>query len=945
MLSAVATPTFILTGHSAASVKPAVSAGVAPIDPAQMDAAYGVNAISFNGTVGNGAGQTIAIVDAYNDPNIISDASSFSSQWGLQQFNVSGGPTLKVLNETGGTSLPANASPGGWDVEEALDVEWAHSIAPQANIILFEANSNSDADLFKAVDTAAASAGVSVISMSWSGGESSSETSLDSNFVTPNGHQGVTFLAATGDSGSPSGYPAYSPDVVAVGGTTLDINSSGQYLGEGAWADTGGGISVYESIPSYQSALNGANGASTTHRNVPDVAMDADPNSGVYVLDSYDGGWFQVGGTSLATPMWAGLVSIANQGRALLGESSLNGATQTLPTLYSLPKSDFNDITSGSNGTYSAGAGYDLVTGLGTPIANLLVPALAGYGTTQSPTVSAPASASLTENGSLTFSSAGGNAISVADASAGTNADSLTLSVSHGTLTLASTSGLTFTGSNGTASFTVSGTVSNLDAALNGLVYTPTAGYTGSDSLSVSIADPGDSLSASASVGLTVSAPSPPTITAPANGSLSENGSLVFSSSKGNAITVADASAGGSADSLTLSVTHGTLTLATVSGLTFTTGSNGSASFIVTGTITNLNAALNGLTYQPTAGYTGSDSLAITLADSGDSLSASDSLGLSIAAASPPTIAAPTSGTLNENGSLAFSTANSNAISVADSSAGSSSDSLTLSVTHGTLTLASTSGLTITAGANGSATVTVSGTVTNLDAALNGLTYKPTAGYSGSDSLSVSVTDPGDGLSASDSVALTVKANLAPTISAPATASVAENGSLVFSKSITVTDASAGTATQQLTLTATHGTLRLGTTSGIKIVSGANRSASMTISGTLTNLNAALNGLTFTPTSRYTGSASISLKYTDEGDGLTGSATIAISVSRNGRASRGAAAPGAVSVETGSAPLVGSQSMSNSSTDDGALDGENSATTDAQTQWAGFMAALELLVR
>ena len=115
MLSAVATPTFILTGHSAASVKPAVSAGVAPIDPAQMDAAYGVNAISFNGTVGNGAGQTIAIVDAYNDPNIISDASSFSSQWGLQQFNVSGGPTLKVLNETGGTSLPANASPGGWD--------------------------------------------------------------------------------------------------------------------------------------------------------------------------------------------------------------------------------------------------------------------------------------------------------------------------------------------------------------------------------------------------------------------------------------------------------------------------------------------------------------------------------------------------------------------------------------------------------------------------------------------------------------------------------------------------------------------------------------------------------------------------------------------------------------------------------------------------------------
>jgi hypothetical protein len=946
--TALATPTFMVEGHAAASIRPAVSAGVAPIDPAQMDAAYGVNAISFNGTVGNGAGQTIAIVDAYNDPDIISDANSFSSEFGLQQFNVSGGPTLKVLNQTGGTSLPSNASPGTWDIEEALDVEWAHSIAPEANIILFEAASNSDANLFTAVDTAADYAGVSVVSMSWSGGESSSETSYDSNFVTPNGHQGVTFLAATGDDGTPSGYPAYSPDVVAVGGTTLDINSSGEYLAEGAWADGGGGISVYESIPSYQDALDGVNGASTTHRNVPDVSMDADPNSGVYVLDSYDGGWFQVGGTSLATPMWAGLISIADQGRALLGESSLNGATQTLPTLYSLPSSDFHDITSGSNGTYSAGPGYDLVTGLGTPIANLLVPALAGYGTTQPPTVSAPSTGSLTENGSLTFSSANGDAISVADASAGSNADSLTLSVSHATLTLASTTGLTFTGTNGTASFTVSGTVSSLDAALNGLIYAPTSGYTGSDSLSISITDSGDSLSASASVALTVSAPSPPTITAPSTGSLSENGSLVFSTSKGNAITLADASAGANSDSLTLTVTHGTLTLAATSGLTFTTGSNGSATFTVTGTVTNLNAALNGLTYQPTAGYTGSDSLAISLADSSDSLSDSDSVGLSITAASPPTITAPTSGSLNENASLAFSTANGNAISIADASIGSGTDSLTLAVTHGTLTLASTSGLTVTG--NGTASITATGTVANLDAALSGLTYKPTAGYSGSDSLSVSVTDPGDGLSSSDSVTLTVNAAIAPTITAPATASVSEDGSLVFSKSITIADASAGTSTEKLVLTATHGTLKLGTTSGITIVSGSNRSASMTISGTLANLNAALNGLTFTPTSRYTGSASIALKYTDAGDSLTGSASVAITVSRAGRAVRIAAEPrSAERVDSGFNLLVGDggQTISfatNSASTDGTFAGDNSTPIDASAQWAGFASALEFLI-
>ena len=946
-LTAVATPTFILEAHGAATNKPAVTAGTAPIDPAQMQAAYGINQISFNGVAGTGAGQTIAIVDAYNDPDIISDANSFSSQFGLPQFNGSSEPTLKVLNQTGGTSLPANAAKGGWDVEEALDVEWAHSIAPGANIILFEASSNSDANLFQAVDTAADYAGVSVVSMSWDGGESSSETGFDSNFVTPNGHQGVTFLAATGDDGTPSGYPAFSPDVVAVGGTTLDINSSGQYIAEGAWSDTGGGISQYETIPSYQSSLNGVNGASTTHRNVPDVAMDADPNSGVYVLDSYDGGWFQVGGTSLATPMWGGLIAIANQGRSLLGDSSLNGATQTLPTLYQLPSSDFHDITTGSNGTYSAGTGYDLVTGLGTPIANLLVPALAGYGTTQPPSVSAPASASLAENGSLTFSSANGNAISVTDASAGTNADSLTLSVSHGTLTLSTTSGLTFTsGSNDSSSFTVTGTVSSLDAALAGLVYQPTAGYAGSDSLAISVTDPGDSLSASASVSLSVNAPTPPTITAPSTATVAENSSLVFSTGKGNAITLTDASAGSGSDSLTLTASNGILTLASTTGLTFTTGGNGTAAFTVTGTLSSLNAALNGLTYQPTAGYSGSDTLGISLSDPGDSLSDSDSIGLTVTAASAPAITAPTSGSLNENSSLTFSSTNGNAISVADSSAG-STDSLTLAVTHGTLTLASTSGLTITAGANGSSTVTVTGTITNLDAALNGLVYKPATNYSGSDSLSISISDPGDGLSASDSVTLTVNAAVAPTIKAPATASVAENGSVAFSKSITITDASAGTSTEKLTLTATHGTLRLGSTSGITITSGANRSASMTISGTLTNLNNALNGLTYTPTRNFTGSASISLSYTDAGDGLTGTGSIALTVSRNGRASRSlVVTPAPVQGDRQFVPVTGGATLSltNPATTGGSADGDASTPIDAQTQWAGFLQALEFLI-
>ena len=373
------TPTFIDLGPVSALESPAASplTANAPYTPAEMDDAYGVNLISFNGTAGNGAGQTIAIVDAFNDPDIISDTATFSTQFSLPQFNA-GGPTLKVLNQTGGTSLPASAAPGGWDVEESLDVEWAHSIAPQANIILFEATNNSSGNLYAAVSTAADYAGVSTISMSWGGGEYSGENSSDSIFTTPSGHQGVTFLVAAGDSGDIPGYPSESPNVISVGGTSLTLNSNGSYNTESAWSDGGGGVSAYESQPSYQ--VGKVNGLTTTRRATPDVSMDANPNTGVYVLDSFyvSGSYLEVGGTSLATPMWAALISIADQGRVLQGLGTLNGTTQTLPALYSASAANFHDITTGSNGQ-PATVGYDLATGIGSPVANLLIPALAGY--------------------------------------------------------------------------------------------------------------------------------------------------------------------------------------------------------------------------------------------------------------------------------------------------------------------------------------------------------------------------------------------------------------------------------------------------------------------------------------------------------------------------------------------------------------------------------------
>ena len=157
--------------------------------------------------------------------------------------------------------------------------------------------------------------------MSWGGGEFSSESRYDSYFTTPSGHGGVTFVASSGDSGSPVGYPAISPNVLSVGGTTLNLNSQGGYSSESGWSGSGGGISAYESQPSYQ---KGVVTQSTIYRTNPDVAYDADPNTGFPVYDSYNNPasspWGQWGGTSDAAPQWAALIAIADQGRALAGK-------------------------------------------------------------------------------------------------------------------------------------------------------------------------------------------------------------------------------------------------------------------------------------------------------------------------------------------------------------------------------------------------------------------------------------------------------------------------------------------------------------------------------------------------------------------------------------------------------------------------------------------------
>jgi subtilase family serine protease len=385
--------------------------------PAQIQSAYGMTG------VGNGAGQTIAIVDAYDDPAFVDSSAAGYSNSDLAKFDQNFGlpnpPSFIKLNEYGSaTNLPgvdpagAGNAQGNWEVEEALDVEWAHAIAPGANIVLVECNSGNSADMFQGVVTAAGIPDVSVVSMSWGSGEFSGETFYDSDFTTPAGHQGVTFVASTGDQGSPGDYPAYSPNVLAVGGTSLYLSANGSYGSETAWSGSGGGTSGYETKPAYQDGVAG-----TAGRSIPDVSSDANPNTGVAVYDSYNGGsatpWEQVGGTSVAAPTWAGLIALADGARVAAGHATLNGESETLPAIYSISSGDYHDITTGGNGGESAGPGYDEVTGLGSPRANLLVSDLAAYDLTTKLVVSAEPPASVKAGASFGFSVAVENAAGI----------------------------------------------------------------------------------------------------------------------------------------------------------------------------------------------------------------------------------------------------------------------------------------------------------------------------------------------------------------------------------------------------------------------------------------------------------------------------------------------------------------------------------------------------
>ncbi|OJW17761.1 MAG: hypothetical protein BGO49_26530 [Planctomycetales bacterium 71-10] len=342
--------------------------------PTQVESVYGFDGVAFTSPAGasiagGGAGQTIAIIASYHNPNLLSDLAVFDEANGLPKADVT------VVN------LAGDATNATWASESAMDVQWAHALAPAASIVLVEAKSDSGDDVLAAVDVARNLPGVTVVSMSFGFTETPGQHVYDSLFTTPAGHVGVTFVAASGDHGPAGGamYPASSPNVLGVGGTTLTLDDSGGVASESVWSLSASGPARFAARPAYQAAFQQG-----LRRATPDVSFLGDPTTGVSIYHTppgeSQGSWRTFAGTSLGSPAWAAIVAIVNQGRALEGKGSLDGPSEALPALYALAGTDaFRGVTN----TVSATA-----AGLGVPDVKALVPALVRYTTPVATTTS-----------------------------------------------------------------------------------------------------------------------------------------------------------------------------------------------------------------------------------------------------------------------------------------------------------------------------------------------------------------------------------------------------------------------------------------------------------------------------------------------------------------------------------------------------------------------------
>ncbi|WP_161982141.1 S53 family peptidase [Dictyobacter alpinus] len=377
--------------------------------PNEIRTAYGINTVLKAGYTG--AGETIVIVDSFGSPDPVKDLHQFDVDYGLPDP-----PSFKVLHPLGAVKFDANNTDQvGWAQETNLDIQWAHVIAPGANIVLLtspvsETQGVQGLPEFLKLEQYALNHHLGkIFSQSWGATEETLFTPEGKKvlndfekFYQQASKQGVTFLASAGDTGASNpdtnnntypfptiGFPANSPLVTSVGGTSLFADTAGNYQSEMAWnqgvgSSTGGGYSRYYKAPYYQQKYlsAGAKSMARGFRGVPDVAFNGDPLTSVPVYLGFmpQPGYYMFGGTSAGAPQWAGLIADANQ----MARHPLGSINETLyrigsdPVLYARA---FNDITFGDNTQgkikgYKAGAGWDAVTGWGTPKANILLPLL-----------------------------------------------------------------------------------------------------------------------------------------------------------------------------------------------------------------------------------------------------------------------------------------------------------------------------------------------------------------------------------------------------------------------------------------------------------------------------------------------------------------------------------------------------------------------------------------
>jgi hypothetical protein len=338
---------------------------VAPVGdgygPGDLQSAYNLPSAA------NGNGQTVAVVDAYDDANAASNLATYRSAWGQPACNTAtGAGCVTVVNQNGQASPLPQKEPSGdnWALEESLDLDMVSAICPNCKILLVEANSTGFSDLGTAVNTAVR-LGAKYVSNSYGGGDFQGENSYDTYYD----HPGVAVTASAGDGGYGVEYPAASPYVTSVGGTSLSTSSSGRGWTETAWSSSGSGCSGYEAKPGWQSDTG------CTRRTDNDVAAVADPNTGVAVYDTADStGWVEEGGTSAASPIIAATYALA--GPPVAGTNAASYIYQHTSGLY--------DVTSGSDGTCTSAylctgeVGYDGPTGWGTPDGIGAFTALAG---------------------------------------------------------------------------------------------------------------------------------------------------------------------------------------------------------------------------------------------------------------------------------------------------------------------------------------------------------------------------------------------------------------------------------------------------------------------------------------------------------------------------------------------------------------------------------------